>query len=83
MEIKDFVGDADIKNEADLLMDMLNNVSIITFLNLIVRLIQTEKVVIRKFWLLLYLKNRLLKSKNWEVSMETSLWHYLWSWNLL
>ena len=45
MEIKDFVGDADIKNEADLLMDMLNNVSIITFLNLIVRLIQTEKVV--------------------------------------
>ena len=29
MEIKDFVGDADIKNEADLLMDMLNNVRII------------------------------------------------------
>ncbi|XP_063682664.1 uncharacterized protein LOC134817454 [Bolinopsis microptera] len=25
VEIKDFVGDADIKNEADLLMDMLNN----------------------------------------------------------
>ena len=29
VEIKDFVGDADIKNEADLLMDMLNNVSLI------------------------------------------------------
>ena len=29
MEIKDFVGDADIKNEADLLMDMLNNVRVI------------------------------------------------------
>ena len=28
VEIKDFVGDADIKNEADLLMDMLNNVSV-------------------------------------------------------
>ena len=27
VEIRDFVGDADIKNEADLLMDMLNNVS--------------------------------------------------------
>ena len=54
MEIKDFVGDADIKNEADLLMDMLNNVRVIlelSYLRVISRKTQSVPPARKDTWL--------------------------------